>query len=238
MHCLEVDDCEYLCSQLDGCHSIDARRDGIARCFLNTYECDSHVENNHLVPSEEYELRIKQLHENERRLGRSLRSEHVRHLLAGADPGISWDSILRFKDAHFTSGGEYKLCFCDSDLLTGDNEICDGPEDYTIEIGSIHSTGLQCLLNNPKMARGTCEKQEYGGLRCYDDDVPTVHIPADYMNVLNPLSAVDMTATEADLQAQLLDFCRFGSPSETAQFAFCNLYRDAIPMNPPADSNA
>ena len=34
----------------------------------------------------------------------------------------------------FNSGGEFKLCFCDSSLLEGTNEICDGPEDFTIEV--------------------------------------------------------------------------------------------------------
>merc|ERR1719265_2275515 len=109
--------------------------------------------------------------DNTRRMqerGRQLQSGHVRQLLSREDPGVSWGEMLRFKDLQFSSGGEFKLCFCDSALLEGANAVCNGPEDYTIEVGKIHATGLQCLLSNPKMTRGTCVKQHYDGLRCYD----------------------------------------------------------------------
>merc|ERR1712080_347865 len=81
--------------------------------------------------------------------------------------------ILRFRDATFTSGGKFKLCFCDSSLL-GANEICDSPEDFSIEVGTVHSTGLQCLLSNDKMTKGVCKPQQHGGLRCYADAASVV----------------------------------------------------------------
>ena len=59
----------------------------------------------------------------------------ARKLRAAVDPGISWPGILRFSDISFSEGGEFKLCFCDSSLL-GENEICDDPEDFTIEVRS------------------------------------------------------------------------------------------------------
>jgi len=149
--------CQWLCSQLDECHSIDMNA-GQDRCFINTYACDGSVDREELVPDTDYDLQIKQRTENQRR--------QRRLTLDTTDPRMSTTEALRFKDIEFNSGGEFKLCLCDSDLLDGENEICDGPEDYTIEVGSVHATGLQCLLSNPKMARGTCEAQEYGGLRC------------------------------------------------------------------------
>ena len=55
-----------------------------------------------------------------------------------------------------------------------------------IEVGAIHATGLQCLLSNPAMARGTCTPMLYGGLRCYEGTPPDVIVPSDYSGVPNP----------------------------------------------------
>merc|ERR1719191_2286129 len=113
--------------------------------------------------------------------GRSLSSAQVRQLIAGEDPGVSWDKLLRFDAVQFTAGGEFKLCFCDPFLLaTG---ICSKPSDFKIEIGKVHATGLECLLTNPKMQRGTCVAQKYGGLRCYDGPAPSTPIPNEYFAI-------------------------------------------------------
>jgi len=126
--------------------------------------------------------------DNQRRLiekGRRLQPEQARKLRAAMDPGHSWGNILRFADISFAEGGEFKLCFCDSSLL-GANEICDSAEDFTIEVGKVHATVLQCLLSDPKMTRATCESQLYGGLRCYDGNAPTVIIPSEFQSVPHP----------------------------------------------------
>ena len=113
--------------------------------------------------------------------GRSLSAAQVRELIAGEDPGISWDKLLRFDQVQFTAGGEFKLCFCDPSLLA--HGICSQPSDYKIEVGKVHATGLECLLTNPKMQRGTCLPQMYGGLRCYDGPAPIVEIPDGYVAI-------------------------------------------------------
>merc|ERR1712118_308840 len=94
-----------------------------------------------------------------------------------------------------------KLCFCDSALLSG-NAVCDGPEYFSIEIGRIHSSGLECLLSKPTLTRGTCVEQAYGGLRCYDGEAPEVDVPSEYLAV----PAVD-PAARGDLAAALIRFC-------------------------------
>lgn len=221
--CLEQQQCEFLCAKTPGCHSVDMHKTK-NRCFLNTNSCDDDVKNGKTVPDANYNLLVKPADDNTRRLmarGRDLSSSHVRQLLAAEDPGISWDQILRFKGLQFSSGGEFKLCFCDSDLLTGANEICNGPEDYTIEVGTVHATGLQCLLSNPKMTRGTCKSQEYGGLRCYDGAVPEVTVPAEFMGVPNP----DGTSWTAQTK-MLMGFCQFAPLHQTMEFAFCDQWRD------------
>jgi hypothetical protein len=227
--CLDQTQCEYLCSVTPGCHSIDMSKDK-TRCYLNSEtECNVHVQEDTTVPDKEYMLLVKPLDDNERRLaakGRALQASHVRKLLAAEDPGISWENILRFKDLKFSSGGEFKLCFCDSDLLEGTNEICDGPEDYTIEVGKVHATGLQCLLSNPKMTRGTCEKQEYGGLRCYDDAAPDVPLPVEFLGVPKP-SGHGWT----DHTKMLIAFCQFAPYEETSQFGFCDQWRPTTSPN-------
>jgi len=208
---------------------IDMHKDG-ERCFLNTYVCSDYIKNEQLVPTKDYSLHVKVTDENTRRLqehGRSLNSAQVRHLLAAQDPGISWKTLLRFKSLPdtkdplvFHSGGEFKLCFCDSSLLGGTNEICDGPEDFTIEVGRVHATGLQCLLSNPKMTRGTCEEQMYGGLRCYDDAAPEVSVPSDFMGVPNP-----KVEERSKVAKALIAFCQFAPEEDTLEFSFCAQYR-------------
>jgi len=149
-----------------------------------------------------------------------LQSSHVRQLLSREDPGVSWGEMLRFKDLQFSSGGEFKLCFCDSDLLEGANAVCNGPEDYTIEVGKIHATGLQCLLSNPKMTRGTCVKQHYDGLRCYDGAAPTTTLPVEFMGVPNPDGSDWTSQTE-----MLISFCQHATDEMAAEFEFCDQWR-------------
>jgi hypothetical protein len=233
--CLDQQQCEWLCSMDEGCHSVDMHT-GMNRCYLNALPCEETVEAGLTVPSTDYKLLVKQLDVNTRRLqaqGRRLTAPLVRELLA-RDPGISWDGLLRFKDVTFTAGGEYKLCFCDSDILTGiqgSNALCDSPDDYMIEVGSIHATGLQCLLSNPAMARGTCTPMLYGGLRCYEGTPPAVTVPSDYSGVPNPAGV-----ERSELITSLITFCQYAPPEETSEFAFCDQYKleEATPAPTPA----
>merc|ERR1719240_1240864 len=86
------------------------------RCFLNAEPCAEVIEADQLVPDKDYDLFVKMTDDNSRRLqarGKTFTKKLVRQLLAAEDPGISWDSMYRFKDITFSSGGEFKLCFCD-----------------------------------------------------------------------------------------------------------------------------
>lgn len=87
-------------------------------------------------------------------------------ILRVRDFGYSWESMLRFKGITFKSGGTFKLCFCDSSLLPS-GSACRTEADYSVEVGTIHASGVSCLIANPDLQRVSCVGQYYGGLRCY-----------------------------------------------------------------------
>merc|ERR1712118_131127 len=99
--------------------------------------------------------------------------EHLRKLqtsiLEVEDRGFSWDKLLRFKGITFSSGGTFKLCFCDSTLLGG-STACRSEADYSVEVGTIHASGVSCLIAKPELQRVSCVPQ-FGpapaSLRCY-----------------------------------------------------------------------
>jgi hypothetical protein len=88
-----------------------------------------------------------------------------RHLPAPPQHGrrrrASESSVLRFFPVHVTSGGRYKVCFCDSALRDG----CTAPTDFDIEVGTLHGSGVHCLLE-AGLRDQTCSPQDEGGLAC------------------------------------------------------------------------
>jgi len=225
--CLDEEQCTMLCALTPDCHSVDMHREA-NRCFLNTIAgCDPIVTASKTTFDKDYDLLIKQVDDNKRRLremGRNLRESEVRQLLVGSDPGISRENLLRFDGVSFSQGGEFKLCFCDSSLL-GQNEVCKDPSDFAVEVGKVHATGLECLLKNPKMTRGTCVDQLYGGLRCYDDEVPETPVPDGFI-VVPPKHHDDLSASEQ----MLLGFCQYAPEEHTKPYEwFCEQHR-AFPV--------
>merc|ERR1712139_41263 len=99
-----------------------------------------------------------------------------RSLLPATDLGKSWDQILRFNEISFKTGGKFKACFCDPDTLAK-GAYCKKASDYKIDIGTIHVSGVSCLVADEKFQRGTCVGQYYGGLRCYPDKAPKLKVP-------------------------------------------------------------
>jgi hypothetical protein len=160
--CADTQLCQYMCDQLEGCTSIDMHKD-IDRCFLNM-GCDMQKG---LKSDPNYMLLIKNKEANDEQAGTTSATGGGRRLLPGKEQGFSWDKMLRFKPVEFKSGGTFKLCFCDSTIL-GPGQVCSTEKDYKIEVGTIHASGVSCLIKNPKLQRVSCEDQFHGGWRCYE----------------------------------------------------------------------
>jgi len=81
---------------------------------------------------------------------------------AVADP-----NALMFTGIEFASGGTFKVCYCDSSLLPSELASCTSHRDFTIEVGTVHSSGVSCLIREPRFQRNTCVDQGDGSLRCW-----------------------------------------------------------------------
>lgn len=140
----------------------------------------------------------------------------ARKLLAEPDTGTSWDAILRFKGASFATGGQFKACFCDPDTLA-DGQFCKSARDYRVELGTVHVSGVSCLIEDPKFQRGTCVEQYYGGLRCYPGAAPMLEVPV--------LTEASWTPQDAPAGAgpgpALSSYCLYGPEEETRDDPLC-----------------
>lgn len=187
--------CQYLCDNLDDCVSIDMNLMD-TRCFLNSApmcgatEVLQHGHQDQLAMDQGYALLMKEDDVNIEDVDR-----YGRKLLAPFDPGFSWNGMLRFKPIQFSSGGQFKLCFCDSELSGG---RCHSVSDYSIEVGAVHASGVSCLVSKPKLQRVACTDQFHGGLRCYGhfDAAPRPVPPLLGQSVLpSDEKVVDLTIT-------------------------------------------
>jgi hypothetical protein len=222
--CLDETECKNVCAGLDDCYGIDMHgtKD---RCFLNgvvkgatdTYSCSEYVMNGGLTVFATYNFYYKQT-SNTRRLAEVEPDAPARGLLPAIDQGKSWDEILRFTDITFSSGGKFKACFCDYETLaTG--AYCKKATDYKIEIGTVHVSGVSCLVQETRFQRGTCVAQPHGGLRCYSGAAPVITVPQP-ATVTVP-QGTGVTPTTFDLK--LSSFCLYGPEEETLNDPICNL---------------
>merc|ERR1712216_475085 len=84
------------------------------------------------------------------------------------------DKLLRFKGITFASGGTFKLCFCDSSLLGG-SSACKSEADYSVEVGTIHASGVSCLIALLQAVREPPESDAAAGRAHYGRDVQDDH---------------------------------------------------------------
>jgi hypothetical protein len=171
--CLDQQMCQYVCDQLESCGSIDMHKDR-DRCFLNKKDmCETHTDQ--LLKDPNYVLLIKGAEKNDEQAGTTA-DKLPRERKLGTDYGFSWSDMLRFKPVQFKSGGTFKLCFCDASITM--EGVCMTEKDYKIEVGTIHASGVSCLIADPKLQRVSCTPQAHGGLRCYEHiDAPMPEAP-------------------------------------------------------------
>lgn len=217
--CLDKDACMLTCEALDDCYGIDMHTTK-NRCFLNRMtageedkgSCQEYITNGQLTKFATYDFYYKQTS-----TGRRMDTPApARSLLPQKDSGASWDEILRFNNITFSTGGQFKACFCDPDTL-GD-AYCKSEKDYKIEIGTIHVSGVSCLIENPKFQRGTCVEQFHGGLRCYSGTAPTLTIPA----AAQVQATIQHAAVDDEPNDVISAFCLYGPEEETRENPLCD----------------
>jgi hypothetical protein len=171
--CADEDLCKHLCDSFAECKSIDMH-DELPRCFLNVDDCDA-SDTPTATDSNDYDLLIKVL--DQRRKLASTKpavSADERKLLPAIASGYSHEKLLIFQNIKFTSGGTFKVCFCDATLGDG----CTEPEDYGVEVGEVQASGISCLLTNSMFNRKTCVPMgTAGALRCYSGAPPDTEPP-------------------------------------------------------------
>lgn len=187
--CLPQASCESLCSMLPECGSIDMHKTK-DRCFLNTVDCfDGSGYASPLWATDENYNHIQKTSilrlEDMEAIGKSFTEADIRKLIAPQDYGLSWALLNRYEGVVFETAGTYKVCGCDSEVQSaaGVTSPCSTADQFSVDIGKVHVSGLQCLLGKPEFARGTCVAQEYGGLRCYQDGAPDTSSPYDELGV-------------------------------------------------------
>jgi hypothetical protein len=174
--------CKHICDTYEDCKSIDMAKDK-TRCFLNADTCDA-SDPPTTTPDVNYNLLIKVIDQNGARQLDSTESEpsaDERELLPALASGYSYSKLLIFQDITFTSGGTFKVCFCDSSLVGDDG--CTKPEQYGVEVGEVQASGISCLLTNSLFNRKTCVPMgTAGALRCYSGVPPDTEPPV-YLDV-------------------------------------------------------
>lgn len=177
--CVPAAMCRYLCTSVDHCVSADVHTD-LPRCFLNSaphckadYNFPPFGSTGPLpfVPDFGFDVHYK--------VSRPVGSAHRPPEPAARDTGFSWPQLLRFAPLVFPRGGEYTLCFCDAAVAGG---ACRRLEDFRTRIGSVHVSGVSCLLADQNLARATCLPQYRGGqssLRCYAGAAPPFDVPEE-----------------------------------------------------------
>jgi hypothetical protein len=209
--CLGEEECLEACAGHPDCVGIDMHKE-LPRCFLNlkasethgvTDSCEFYVDYGRLTPSPDYNYIYKQAEPN-RRL------TQYKRRLAGDEL-----TMLRFEHVMFSTGGQFKACFCDVDTLEA-GASCKTAADYKIEIGTIHVSGVSCLVENRRFQRGTCVAQGVGGLRCYPGAAPTYVVP----EVATPTVAA-VTVEDEVFDPVMSTYCLYGPEEETSGDPFC-----------------
>jgi hypothetical protein len=106
--CGDVGLCKSLCDGIASCTGFDMAKDR-SRCFLNT-GCEAGKEAD-AKPDAGYTLYMKTTLDNEP--PEAFLEERPTNLWSLQDLGASFEDMLRFEPVSFTSGGSFKLCFCD-----------------------------------------------------------------------------------------------------------------------------
>jgi len=186
-------ECERLCDDTRECYGIDLH-EAAGRCWLNDEHCVSDVVKGQLAKDRYFTFLVRRTYTfispeyswtTSFTLGEDTTATANRRL--SESDGYSSGDLLRFYPFAFPTG-DYKICFCDSSLLDGDQE-CTEPKHFQVEVGVAHASPLSGILHDSRLRKAGCENQWHGGLVCVDTDefVPSQRTP---LETLLPESAV------------------------------------------------
>lgn len=88
-----------------------------------------------------------------------------------------------------------------------------------MDIGTVHVSGVSCLIQNPKFQRGMCVGQYHGGLRCYPGMAPMLTVPTVAAGAQQPGAMVGAEEEAGALSA----YCLYGPEEETRDDPLCRL---------------
>jgi hypothetical protein len=158
--CVSEEQCRTICNSQSTCFGIDMYKYG-PRCYLNlegagTTGCSNQYASSSLGVSAAYDFLAKDTRDGTKTIT--------------IPEAISSSDVLRFSPIAFSrtssGAGKFKVCFCDSKLLSPIGRSCLSEADYNLEVGELYVSGISCLLADKKYRRGTCYPMYHGGLAC------------------------------------------------------------------------
>jgi hypothetical protein len=173
--------CQFICASVDACNSIEMHNH-LPRCYLNS---EHYCASDYVPPiyAEGPVTFIEDVKFTLQKLVPRPAGSLNRPAMAPADTGYSYPQLLRFAPITFPQGGEYTLCFCDAKASAKRRgRACEEVGDYAVRVGTVHVSGVSCLLADRNLARATCVPNYAGGqssLRCYDGPAPQFEIPKE-----------------------------------------------------------
>jgi len=203
--CIPRAQCEAACASTEGCYGIDMHR-VVDRCYLNMRHCQHQVETGILGIDPSYDFLVRkdagEAHvtleptatttvDASSTTTKVLWSDGRRlHGTEGME--VSTTTVLRFAPVRLASLGTYKVCFCDYQSFAATGQTaCESEADYALEIGTIHVSGVSCLLTQANLRKQTCRTMAYGGLQCGTSLPDQTAAPAGFTPGPRPMARDD-----------------------------------------------
>jgi len=196
------------------------------RLFLNTGTCST----DDLEDDSQYEWVNKVVPAPSRRLTRKVsaldgRKRRLTTDVIAAPTDNSWSKLLAFDSPfHFANGGTFKVCVCDSAVVyPNEKDFCNKVSDFKVDLGTVHVSGVSCLVSENKFQRGVCvEQKNSGGLRCYDTAAPTLALDPAPATPTHPDPVDDDDDDDDDNNDPTVTaWCLYGPEEDTEDNANC-----------------
>lgn len=117
-------------------------------------------------------------------------------------------------------GGEVVTTAAITASTWGNGRSCNAVGDYSIEVGTIHVSGVSCLLQDVRFRRVTCKEQLYKGIRCYR---PPMVAPVLTPPVLDDTVLIGELTASAFESSNVASWCLYGPEEVTQNDPRCQL---------------